>query len=486
MTGASSTGHGIASQAGFVMPSAMPGDGAPALPRSASETELPLVFETSMASLQAEAHTVSVESSDGDVPAVQRSTSGLDLPRPEPVAGSPEVPTASPTEVGSESAPTIGGVGATPVAEPARPLVSAGDVAALQRSTPDTESRQAGHPLARSPMASPPGAGVESMAPTVGGVDPAASTALGRTLAAADGVPMVQRSAYASEPLSGGSSFVRSPMGSPLGAESVVPTVGGTDAVASMPPGRDLASADGVPSLQRSASVREPLSSVRRFVESPMASALDAGSVAPTVGGVIPSTRPDRVSSVADGLPEVRRASSTIDSPLIGHSPARSPMAGMFGSRPVVPTAGVGAVPVSRAVEWSVSGGEAPTLQRLASPLIGSFEAPLGLPLAPVQRSAVEQVSPRSPQTPVQSVGPVTFAQRVESAEPPTRPSEPVTDTPAPPAGTPAGHAPAGHAPAEQVPEELVRKLFDPLLRRLKVELRLERERRGRVTDRWR
>ncbi len=83
-------------------------------------------------------------------------------------------------------------------------------------------------------------------------------------------------------------------------------------------------------------------------------------------------------------------------------------------------------------------------------------------------------------------MGPVTFAQRVESAEPPTRPSEPVTDTPAPPAGTPAGHAPAGHAPAEQVPEELVRKLFDPLLRRLKVELRLERERRGRVTDRWR
>jgi hypothetical protein len=29
----------------------------------------------------------------------------------------------------------------------------------------------------------------------------------------------------------------------------------------------------------------------------------------------------------------------------------------------------------------------------------------------------------------------------------------------------------------------LVKKLFDPLLRRLKIELRLDRERRGRLTD---
>ncbi|MEV4146885.1 hypothetical protein AB0J40_24675 [Amycolatopsis sp. NPDC049691] len=32
--------------------------------------------------------------------------------------------------------------------------------------------------------------------------------------------------------------------------------------------------------------------------------------------------------------------------------------------------------------------------------------------------------------------------------------------------------------------EELVKKLFDPLLRRLKTELRLDRERRGALTDR--
>ena len=41
-------------------------------------------------------------------------------------------------------------------------------------------------------------------------------------------------------------------------------------------------------------------------------------------------------------------------------------------------------------------------------------------------------------------------------------------------------------APVEAPPEtdELVKKLFDPLLRRLKTELRLDRERRGALTDR--
>jgi hypothetical protein len=47
--------------------------------------------------------------------------------------------------------------------------------------------------------------------------------------------------------------------------------------------------------------------------------------------------------------------------------------------------------------------------------------------------------------------------------------------------GTAAG-APVGGAAAE--PEELLKKLFDPLLRRLKTELRLDRERYGALTDR--
>ncbi|MEV0679701.1 hypothetical protein AB0I60_24560 [Actinosynnema sp. NPDC050436] len=34
-------------------------------------------------------------------------------------------------------------------------------------------------------------------------------------------------------------------------------------------------------------------------------------------------------------------------------------------------------------------------------------------------------------------------------------------------------------------PEELLKKLYEPLLRRLKAELWLDRERRGALTDRW-
>lgn len=55
-----------------------------------------------------------------------------------------------------------------------------------------------------------------------------------------------------------------------------------------------------------------------------------------------------------------------------------------------------------------------------------------------------------------------------------------VSETAPPPGstGTPAGAASTGSEP-----EELLKKLFDPLLRRLKVELRIDRERRGSLTD---
>ncbi|WP_325148228.1 hypothetical protein [Amycolatopsis sp.] len=49
---------------------------------------------------------------------------------------------------------------------------------------------------------------------------------------------------------------------------------------------------------------------------------------------------------------------------------------------------------------------------------------------------------------------------------------------------TDAAPAPAPAAAPAPETEELVRKLFDPLLRRLKTELRLDRERRGALTDR--
>ncbi|UMP03468.1 hypothetical protein [Amycolatopsis sp. EV170708-02-1] len=67
--------------------------------------------------------------------------------------------------------------------------------------------------------------------------------------------------------------------------------------------------------------------------------------------------------------------------------------------------------------------------------------------------------------------------------EPEASPPEPVAPPAAAPVPVPATAGPAAPA-AQPETEELVKKLFDPLLRRLKTELRLDRERRGALTDR--
>jgi hypothetical protein len=94
----------------------------------------------------------------------------------------------------------------------------------------------------------------------------------------------------------------------------------------------------------------------------------------------------------------------------------------------------------------------------------------------------------------VAHAGPV-LVQRQEpaGAPPPAQADQPVAPAPpesaaaaAPQTAAPApGAAPAGVPAAQTEPDELVKKLFDPLLRRLKTELRLDRERRGVLTDRW-
>ncbi|MFD0203269.1 MULTISPECIES: hypothetical protein [Saccharothrix] len=55
-------------------------------------------------------------------------------------------------------------------------------------------------------------------------------------------------------------------------------------------------------------------------------------------------------------------------------------------------------------------------------------------------------------------------------------------------APAPAQDAAPAPGPAVAAPdaEELLKKLYDPLVRRLKAELWLDRERRGALTDRWR
>jgi pyruvate/2-oxoglutarate dehydrogenase complex dihydrolipoamide acyltransferase (E2) component len=76
----------------------------------------------------------------------------------------------------------------------------------------------------------------------------------------------------------------------------------------------------------------------------------------------------------------------------------------------------------------------------------------------------------------------VPIIQR-EPEPPAPQPAPAPAPAPAPEAPAPAVQAPPPAAPQPET-EELVKKLFDPLLRRLKTELRLDRERRGALTDR--
>ncbi|MGQ0778117.1 MAG: hypothetical protein ACT4NY_27520 [Pseudonocardiales bacterium] len=95
-----------------------------------------------------------------------------------------------------------------------------------------------------------------------------------------------------------------------------------------------------------------------------------------------------------------------------------------------------------------------------------------------VQREAIvtpdvalaPDVAPAPSVQPVPSVEPVPDVAPEAGAELPGVPGQ-------------ASAAGAGGVPAAGSPEEMAKKLFDPLLRRLKTELRLDRERRGTLTD---
>ncbi|GLZ80353.1 hypothetical protein Afil01_51600 [Actinorhabdospora filicis] len=116
------------------------------------------------------------------------------------------------------------------------------------------------------------------------------------------------------------------------------------------------------------------------------------------------------------------------------------------------------------------SGGAGPLVQRAAS-------APPAMPMA----------SPPPPPPPVVTeASQPYYVQRADDAAPP-----PAADPPPPAAAEPAPSAPAAPAPGApgqaqgEAPEVLLAKLYDPLLRRLRAELRHDRERRGIVTDLW-
>lgn len=119
-----------------------------------------------------------------------------------------------------------------------------------------------------------------------------------------------------------------------------------------------------------------------------------------------------------------------------------------------------------------------------------TFQQPTTMPplARPAETRSVQRTVPSEPVADVKGLvfnlppvgGPRQPEPQVLQREPEAPPPEPVAPAPATVAPVPAQAAPA----AQPETEELVKKLFDPLLRRLKTELRLDRERRGALTDR--
>ncbi|MGW1060450.1 hypothetical protein [Micromonospora rubida] len=126
------------------------------------------------------------------------------------------------------------------------------------------------------------------------------------------------------------------------------------------------------------------------------------------------------------------------------------------------------------------AGGGLPPVQRWVGALPGT---------PPASRPQGRNTAPPGPPLSAYAIGELSgpVVQRAEPVDDVVPP--PPVDAPAPPAAAPApdgGGAAAGRPAAPGAapgggtePEELLKKLYDPLLRRLKTELRLDRERHG-------
>jgi len=164
---------------------------------------------------------------------------------------------------------------------------------------------------------------------------------------------------------------------------------------------------------------------------------------------------------------------------LTGDAPARDHAAGSIEQFTLTGATNVAAGAVGgvalRPVDYP-HGGSAP-LQVQRMPSVGH---PAPVVQAAPPEPAVNQIVAPAPVASPASDSPADSGADVPGG--PDNPDQAPSAAPAgvQPAGTPAGPGALGGAAS---PDELVKKLFDPLLRRLKTELRLDRERRGMLTD---
>ncbi|MFD2765426.1 hypothetical protein [Micromonospora eburnea] len=169
--------------------------------------------------------------------------------------------------------------------------------------------------------------------------------------------------------------------------------------------------------------------------------------------------QPSPSSLVAD-VPDLPSAPAAVHSGApTGTGPAVQRWVGTLpGSPPPLPPGGTG------------SGGDSPPMAYLGGGPMPAATAPGRNPPAPiVQRAEPDDTPPPAEAPPPADVPPPADAPG-PAATPPSDGRPAAAGQPAAPGGPPAGGP---------EPEELLKKLYDPLLRRLKTELRLDRERHG-------
>ncbi|MFJ4826057.1 hypothetical protein ACIP5L_22585 [Streptomyces bacillaris] len=187
--------------------------------------------------------------------------------------------------------------------------------------------------------------------------------------------------------------------------------------------------------------------------------------------------------------PPVQRQAAAAGPP-VPASVARVPAPGAGGSPRGFPTAGAVAVAAGvaqRMADGSVvfgapnpATGGAPAFTGTSAPLTGAPRPPTGISRPVVQRAAEVAEEPPPPEPdPVTELDPVTEPDPVAETEAGPQPGpggDSVTEAAA------AARSTGGPA-APPVTDELVRALYAPLSRLLRNDLRLERERAGRLIN---
>ncbi|SCF03038.1 hypothetical protein GA0074695_2980 [Micromonospora viridifaciens] len=394
-------------------------------------------------------------------------------------------------------------------------------------------------PAGGSPATSPGGAGPVPGSPALIGDLPVAGAPGGRTPTGAH----ARSGADPTGPVTGGTppvqTFVPPDEGArvaPLLAQPSAPVPTRADGGPADPPDRATDPSGGTatrsPDLPVVSRSEAPATTAATGSMSGSTSAVTGGATGQLVATVHGSAGPsggalgNDTAGLVGGYGDASGAPDS-GAPDAGHASAAMPLvvASLVGDRPTrlltgaVPDTSAPARPSVQRVTWqqaeaapvatpiAVPGPHQPEPSHFtkphgpasASPAPGDGPAPVqrwvgGLPSSPpptperpsVTHHGAPVAYANGPAPPTTGAGPAPPAQVVQRADTPPPPDvpEPPTVVAPPAGGEPAAGAGQPAAPAATKadavePEELLKKLYDPLLRRLKTELRLDRERHG-------